>query len=103
MSSERWEKIGILFDEALKLGEPERTEFLQSVCGDDIEMLEEVRSLIEADTDIPSVLKDNADAINIHSRLEYEGKIIGKYKIIKQIAEGGMCTIDSDIKIKVST
>ncbi|MEJ2494039.1 MAG: serine/threonine-protein kinase [Ignavibacteriaceae bacterium] len=93
MNSERWEKIGILFDEALKLDEPERTAFLQSACGDDIEMLEEVRSLIEADTNIPLVLKDNADAINISRRLEYEGKVIGKYKIIKQIAEGGMGSV----------
>jgi len=93
MNSERWEKIGILFDEALKLDEPERTEFLQSACGDDIEMLEEVRSLIEADTNIPLVLKDNADAIKISRRLEYEGKVIGKYKIIKQIAEGGMGSV----------
>lgn len=93
MNTERWQKIGILFEEALKMKEPERTEFLKSACDDDNEMLEEVRSLIEADTNVPSVLKDNVESINITHGTDYEGKIIGKYKIIRQIAVGGMGSV----------
>jgi serine/threonine-protein kinase len=94
MNSERWEKIGIIFDEALKLSEPERSNFIKSACGHDIEMINEVRSLIEADSNVPSVLKAQAaDAINIRSHINYEGKIIGNYKVIKQIAEGGMGSV----------
>jgi len=94
MNTERWEKIGIIFDEALKLGEPERSDFIKSACGDDIEMMNEVKSLIQADFDVPSVLKAQvADAVNIRSQINYEGKIIGNYKVIKQIAEGGMGSV----------
>jgi eukaryotic-like serine/threonine-protein kinase len=94
MNSERWEKIGIIFDEALNLSEPERSEFIKSACGDDIEMQNEVKSLIEADSKVPPVLKAQAgDAVNIRSQIIYEGKIIGNYKVIKQIAEGGMGSV----------
>ncbi|MEJ2618143.1 MAG: hypothetical protein P8Z35_24510, partial [Ignavibacteriaceae bacterium] len=65
MDSDQWQKISIIFEEALKLAEPERTEFLLNACGDDSALLSEVRSLIEADTNVPSVLKGQAsDAIN---------------------------------------
>ncbi len=91
MDSDQWQKIGIIFEEALKLSEPGRTEFLLNACGNDYKLLAEVRSLIEADTNIPSVLKGKAsDAIHIQPRKNYEGTIIGSYKIINQIAEGGM-------------
>ena len=94
MDSDQWQKIGIIFEEALKLSEPERTEFLLNACEGDSEMLSEVRSLIDADTNVPSVLKGQAsDAINIQPRRNYEGEIIGNYKIIKQIAEGGMGSV----------
>ncbi len=94
MDSDQWQKIGIIFEEALKLDEPERTEFLLNACEGDSEVLSEVRSLIDADTNVPSVLKGQAsDAINIQPRKNYEGEIIGNYKIIKQIAEGGMGSV----------
>ncbi|MFZ0454677.1 MAG: serine/threonine-protein kinase [Ignavibacteriaceae bacterium] len=94
MDSDQWQKIGIIFEEALKLDEPERTEFLLDACGNDSELLAEVRSLIDADTNVPSVLKGQAsDAINIPPRKNYEGTIIGSYKIISQIAEGGMGSV----------
>jgi serine/threonine protein kinase len=94
MNSDQWQKIGIIFEEALKLTEPERTEFLLNACGNDYELLAEVRSLIEADTNVPSVLKGQAsDAIHIQPRKNYEGTIIGNYKIINQIAEGGMGSV----------
>ena len=94
MDSDQWQKIGIIFEEALKLAEPERTEFILNACGDDSGMLSEVRSLIEADTNVPSVLKGQAsDAMNIQPRKNYEGEIIGNYKIIRQIAEGGMGSV----------
>ena len=94
MDSGQWQKIGIIFEEALKLNEPERTEFLLDACGGDSEILAEVRSLIEADTNIPSVLKGQAsDAIDIPPRKNYEGITISNYKIINQIAEGGMGSV----------
>ncbi len=91
MNSDKWQKIGIIFEEALKLEEPERSAFLQSACENDSEMIEEVRSLIEADSNVPELLQGKAaDSIKLVQHKNYEGKIIGKYKIQSQIAEGGM-------------
>ena len=94
MNSDHWQKIGIIFDEALKLKEPERTEFLQSACENDIEMIKEIRSLLEADQEVPEILQGNAsDSIHIPHRENYDGKIIGNYRITRQIAEGGMGSV----------
>lgn len=94
MNSDKWQKIGIIFEEALKLDEPGRSAFLQSACENDSEMIDEVRSLIEADSNVPEFLKGQAaDSININLNKNYEGITIGKYKIKSQIAEGGMGSV----------
>lgn len=88
------EKLAEIFEEALKLKEPERTEFLKKACENSSELFDEISSLLEADSNLPSILSGKAaDKLYLQHDKNYEGKIIGNYKIIKQIAEGGMGSV----------
>jgi hypothetical protein len=46
IDAERWKRIDALLQAALRVPAPEQNEFLQRECGDDVELLEEVRSLL---------------------------------------------------------
>ncbi len=48
---ERWERIESLFEEALKLGPSERDAFLREACVADLQLFQEVSSLISNDSD----------------------------------------------------
>lgn len=94
MNLYRSEKLAKIFEEALKLTETERTEFLKKACENDSELFEEVSSLLEADGNLPPILSGKAaNKICLQPDKNYEGKIIGSYKILRQIAEGGMGSV----------
>jgi eukaryotic-like serine/threonine-protein kinase len=97
MKSDRWEKIQELFESALQIDFNERDTFLIDCCGDDTELYKEVSSLLKADEESKSILEGAAiDAVktnffdNISGEFSSEGKQIGKYKLLKKIASGGM-------------
>ena len=46
MNPERWQRVKELFDAALQCEPRERRHFLEQICGDDAELLEEVASLL---------------------------------------------------------
>lgn len=91
MKKAYWQKIQNLFEQALELPEAEREAFLKASCGEDAELYAEVCSLIDADTHVHSLLDGLAvDAIDLPPVEDYLGKSIGSFKIISEIAAGGM-------------
>ena len=46
MNSERWQRIQLLIEEALAQPEEVRSAFVESACGDDVELRDEVLSLL---------------------------------------------------------
>lgn len=91
MDKEYWQKIQKLFEQVLKLPRAKREAFLKSACGNDSDLYEEVRSLLDADTNAHSLLDGLAvDAIDLPPLEDYLGKSIGSFKIISEIAAGGM-------------
>jgi eukaryotic-like serine/threonine-protein kinase len=83
-----------IFKAALKLPPDQRGAYLNAACGADTELRREVESLLQAH-DVPSgLLKDEA-ALR-HATIDYEplterpGSVIGPYKLMEQIGEGGM-------------
>jgi serine/threonine protein kinase len=94
MNQDKWNKIEQIFEEALEKTPSERESFLKDACGDDKELFDEVLSLLQADSNVHSIFQSNAvDSLKLSDAFNYEGKIIGSYKILKQIATGGMGSV----------
>jgi hypothetical protein len=83
-----------IFNVARRLDSPEaRAEYLQQVCGGDREFLERIIALLRGfycagnflETPPPSIATIEMPAV-----AERPGTIIGRYKLLQEIAEGGM-------------
>lgn len=91
MDNSRWEKIQQLFEAALEKNPRQQESFLRDSCGGDLELFEEVRSLLEADTNTHSLLQSPAmDQVDLGELFTRDGELIGPYRIIRQIGKGGM-------------
>jgi serine/threonine-protein kinase len=94
MNSDRWQKIEFLFEEALKLDSSERENYLFKESGDDKEIFDEVISLLREDSNIHTILREDLSGpAKLSDSINYEGKVIGTYKIIQKIATGGMGSV----------
>ena len=95
MNSERWQKVKEVFDAALQHEPRERLQFLEQVCGDDVELLEEVASLLASYEQAGSFIA--ADAIEDAANLLIDGaskphlrRFIGHYRLLSMLGRGGM-------------
>jgi serine/threonine protein kinase len=98
----RLARIQQLFSDALELQTPERAEFLSEACAGDAELRREVESLLESDEPQSSFLQSPAFEISASEIaaqvLESEeasavSKLIGAYRILREIGRGGMGTV----------
>ncbi len=76
MENARWDRVGELFAEAIKLSPEERRKFLDEIPFDTPEIRREVEALIE-----------NAEPEDSEI---FENQLISHYKILKKLGEGGM-------------
>jgi eukaryotic-like serine/threonine-protein kinase len=80
------------------LNEPpdERTSYVKAACGDDLELLERVESLLKVreggDNFLASPLFVDQMQVNPRPK-EKPGNTIDKYKLLEQIGEGGMAVV----------
>jgi serine/threonine protein kinase/tetratricopeptide (TPR) repeat protein len=83
-----------LFLKALELPSAERHAFLDDACAGDAELRAEVESLLEANTCAGSFLESPAcdllATVDEPPLAERSGSVIGPYKLLEQIGEGGM-------------
>jgi serine/threonine protein kinase len=80
-----------LFHEARQKPSGERTAFLEEACGGNVAMRERVETLLRASDYPDSFLEPNSPAtIAIEAVTEAPGTVIGPYKLLQQIGEGGM-------------
>lgn len=96
MKNETWEKVKEVFADVLEQPEHLREEFLKKSCDGDIEVLSEVKSLLEANKEPTPFLEENKinlSAFLIPENKKYIGKIFSQYKIIREIGHGGMGTV----------
>ena len=89
MSAERFETVERIFHEAKQLQPSERTGFLDEACSGDQDLRAELESLLAHAGD---------DSLHIRSAPsgsmpETPGKMIGRYKLLQQIGEGGFGTV----------
>jgi eukaryotic-like serine/threonine-protein kinase len=91
MDKSTWTKVKTIFYEAVNLPEKERPDYIDSVCNDPEIKKEIISLLIANDTaddfmDTPALSKE----IIIENDSFFIGKIFGRYKLEKLIAQGGM-------------
>jgi eukaryotic-like serine/threonine-protein kinase len=114
MSIRRWKTVEEILQAALDLDPSARTTFIQKACADDAGLIEEVRSLLEANAASADFLERPALEITaraIAGGAQYieTGVRLGPYEIVSLIGCGGMgeiwrardLTLDRDVAIKL--
>ena len=67
---------------------------MRKECGNNLNLFNEVLSLLESDEDVHPLLdKKASDLINVEQKINFIGQQIGSYKIVEEIASGGMGTV----------
>lgn len=95
MNSERWHKLKELFEAALQYEPRERGHFLEQACGDDVELREEVASLLASYEQAGSfiaadAIKDAAQLLFDGEPMTHRGRFIGHYRLLSMLGRGGM-------------
>jgi serine/threonine protein kinase/tetratricopeptide (TPR) repeat protein len=113
MDAERWKRIDELLQAALRLTVEQQDEFLRRQCGNDNELLEEVRSLLTSHhqagsflespafspADMPTQTADAAlIAVTFRSMV---GETVSHYRVLSRLGSGGMGVVyeAEDIKL----
>ena len=82
-----------IFLAAVELQPDQRTAYLKEACGNDTELLARVERLLDAQSHVGSFLESPAPELGAtvgRSVIEQPGTVIGPYKLLQQIGEGGM-------------
>lgn len=93
----RWEKLQILFDQAVQYEAEDRDAFLASIRAEDPRLCEEVKAMIAADLASTSMLDEGLDEVIDelfkNARTSEVNHEFGPYRLTKLLGEGGMGTV----------
>lgn len=95
LPEDRWTLVETLFQQAADLAPGQWENFLDSTCGNDTQLREEVLSLLRYDTrDDPPLLDAlHADAASVVGDEPAAGRRVGPYRIEREIGRGGMAVV----------
>ena len=86
-----------IYHAALEAPPSERAAYVKETCGDDLVLLERVESLLKiresGNNFLESPIFDSGITLNESPVSEGSGTIIGRYKLLKKIGEGGMAVV----------
>src|SRR5258707_150878 len=94
MKSNRWGLIEEIFQGALERPFAERKQYRAEACGNDLELLREIESLLESDHDAETVLRslvaDDVNELANSSIASDLGLQVGPYLLVRELDSGGM-------------
>lgn len=94
MNPVRWRRIQALFEESLAREPAQRDDFLVTACGEDADLLSEVRSLLSHDAsdrlDLEDVIRGQANDMLADFAHRRVGASYGPWELVAHLADGGM-------------
>src|SRR5688572_354460 len=95
MTPERWQKTEDIFHSAAALPAAERKAFLLEACANDEALLAEVERLLASHETASGFIEGSALEVAAGELAEaradaMQGKVVGRYQILRLISEGGM-------------
>ncbi|WP_129648731.1 serine/threonine-protein kinase [Peristeroidobacter agariperforans] len=94
MQLERWHQIKDLFSAALEHPTADRAAFLDRTCGNDIELLAQVHSLLDAhESSLGFIERPAIERAGLAPPFEpwdWQGRRLGNYRIVSELGRGGM-------------
>lgn len=97
MQPERWRRIEEIFQSVLDGPPEDRARLLDSACGDDPELREEIESLLasheESGFTAPAAFHDAVKVLEQRTQQLEEGRKFGAYRVLRTIGRGGMGSV----------
>lgn len=97
MQADRWRKIDDIFQSILDCTPDKRTALLESSCGGDAELQNEIESLLAAYEKVnftrSSAFQDGMKLLDQQVSKEGAGRRIGPYRVVQEIGYGGMGSV----------
>ncbi len=93
MTTEGWQKVKSVLDEALERGGEERKAFLGEACRGDEDLRREVESLLASEPEIGDFIETPVFRILPDDTPSAVGQRIGVYQVVQEIGRGGMGSV----------
>ena len=99
MQAERWQRLEEIFQAALEHAPPGRAAWLDAACGDDSGLRGEIDELLrahehgDADFTQSAAFVDALRVLERRSARVREGRLIGPYRVAREIGHGGMSRV----------
>jgi Tol biopolymer transport system component len=95
MTPEHWEHLAALYEEASALDGSQRAAFLQNACRDDVDLRQELESLLASDGAATGflgagALTDAAMLLAADTSVSLAGKELAHYRVLSLLGSGGM-------------